>query len=42
MPITYSSVSSAVVIMVILVLATVSTQISRVLKSNTVSGLKTE
>jgi ABC-type antimicrobial peptide transport system permease subunit len=42
MPITYSSVAIAVVIMIVLVLATISTQITKVLKSNTVIGLKTE
>jgi ABC-type antimicrobial peptide transport system permease subunit len=42
MPITFSSVTIAVVIMIVLVLATISTQITKVLKSNTVSGLKTE
>jgi ABC-type antimicrobial peptide transport system permease subunit len=42
MPITYSSVAIAVVIMIVLVLATISTQITKVLRSNTVSGLKTE
>jgi hypothetical protein len=42
MPITYSSVAIAVVMMIVLVLATISTQITKVLRSNTVSGLKTE
>jgi len=42
MPITYSSVIIAIAVMILLVLATISTQITKVAKSNTVAGLKTE
>jgi putative ABC transport system permease protein len=42
MPITLSGVSIAVVIMVVVLLATVSTQINKVLKANPVDGLKAE
>lgn len=42
MPITFASVTIAVAVMIVLVLATISTQITKVLKSNTVNGLKTE
>jgi ABC-type antimicrobial peptide transport system permease subunit len=42
MPITFSSVSIAVVMMILVLFATVSTQIRKVLKSNPVDGLKVE
>jgi putative ABC transport system permease protein len=42
MPITFSSVSIAVIIIVVVLLTTVSTQVWKVLKSNPVNGLKTE
>jgi putative ABC transport system permease protein len=42
MPITYSGVAIAMAILVLVLLATVSTQIRRVLQSNPVNGLKVE
>jgi ABC-type antimicrobial peptide transport system permease subunit len=41
-PITFSAVAFAVVIMVLVLLITVSTQIRKVLKANPVDGLKVE
>lgn len=42
MPIDYSSVTIAVIILIFVLLATVSTQIRKVVKANPVQGLKTE
>jgi putative ABC transport system permease protein len=42
MPVTFTSVIIAVVIMIFVLFFTVSTQIRKVLKANPVDGLKTE
>lgn len=42
MPITFASVSIAVVLMILVLLVTVSTQVRKVLKTNPVAGLKVE